>query len=154
MKLKERSTGLPPVPTREKGKSMDIFTARPQRILGNVALASLLAGVPAGAVMTLVGGLSRSFGTASWLEWAEQIGIGMLLGPFFVFLGGICLMAPTLTVFRFFGCGGPFFVYAISATASLLAMGEGAQFGAGVAVFSLSASVVFCRYAYAHQMSR
>lgn len=128
---------------------MDIFTARPNRILGNVALASLLAGVPAGAAMTVIGGLSSASITASWLEWAEQIGIGMLLGPFFVFVGGIFLMAPTLIVFRFFGCGGPFFVFATSATASLLAMGEGARFGVGVAVFSLSASIVFCRRAYA-----
>ncbi len=128
---------------------MDIFTARPQRILGNVALASLLAGVPAGAVMTVIGGLSLPSNTASWLEWAQEIGIGMLLGPFFVLLGGLFLLAPTLSVFRFFGCGGPFFVYAISATATLLAMGEGARFGVGVAVFSLSASFVFCRWAYA-----
>jgi hypothetical protein len=127
---------------------MDIFTARPRRILGNVALASLLAGVPAGVVMTVVGGLTSASGTASWLDWAQEIGIGMMLGPFFVFVGGVFLLAPTLSVFRYLGCAGPFFVYAISATASLFAMGEGAQFGVGVAVFSLSASYVFCRWAY------
>lgn len=58
------------------------------------------------------------------------------------------LLAPTLSVLRHLGHGGPFFVYAISAIASLLAMAEGLRFGLAVAVFSLSASIVFCRRAY------
>lgn len=128
---------------------MNIFTARPQKILGNVALASLLPGVPAGAVMTLIAGLFLQTKTASWLDWVQELGIGMLLGPFFVFVGGVLLLAPTLSVLRHLGNGGPFFVYAISAVASLLAMGEGLRFGLAVAVFSLSASFVFCRRAYA-----
>lgn len=127
---------------------MNIFTAPPQNILGNVALASLLAGMPSGAVMSLIAGIFLPSGTGSWLDWAQQIAIGMLLGPFFVFLGGLVLLAPTLSVFRCLGYGGPFFVYAISAIASLLAAGEGARFGVAVAVFSLSASYVFCRRAY------
>jgi len=127
---------------------MTIFTNHPQKILGNVAVASLVAGAPIGMLATIVAGVLLHPKNHSVLEWIKDLGAGLLLGPFFVFLAGIILVAPIIALLRRFGYGGPFFVYAIGVLFSLAALRDNFAFGAIVIVFALGASYVFCRGAY------
>src|SRR6185369_6921813 len=108
---------------------MTIFTARPQRILGNVALASLIAGAPIGILMTIVAGVFIQHTNHSVLEWIKELGNGLLLGPFFIFIAGLILIVPALSVLRYFGYGGPFFVYAIGMMFGLVALHDNLVFG-------------------------
>jgi hypothetical protein len=127
---------------------MTIFTGRPQKILGNVAVASLVAGAPIGLIATTLAGIFIQPKNHTVLEWLTELGKGLLLGPFFIFIAGIVLVLPILTVLRRFNYGGPFFVYAISVAFSLAALHDNLAFGAMVMIFSMSASYVFCRGAY------
>jgi hypothetical protein len=125
---------------------MSIFTARPERIIGNIALASLVAGIPAGIILALLGGLqSRDL---SAMQWLGGIGGGALLGPVLVFIAGCLLIAPLLHGLRNFGYGGPVFVYAIAIISSLAAMASDLRAGIASLVLSIPAAWVFCRRAY------
>jgi hypothetical protein len=126
---------------------MDIFTARPKKIIGNVALASLLAGPPVGVALSVLGGLLQPT-EHSMLEWAKSIGSGLLVGPFVIFIGGLVVVAPLLSLLRYFGYGGPMAVYAIATLFGLWAISDDLRFGLVVLVFSLPASYVFCRHSY------
>ena len=127
---------------------MSIFTDRPQKILGNIAVTSLVAGVPLGVFSTILAGVVLHSNNRSVVEWAKELGLGLLQGPFFVFIAGLILIAPILTVLRRFDYGGPFFVYAISVIFSLVLLHDNLAFGAMSMVFALFSSYVFCRYAY------
>lgn len=129
---------------------MEDITARPERIIGNVAVTSLLAGPPIGVALSVLGGLLEP-SEHSALEWAKNIGSGLFLGPFVLVIGGLVVLAPILSVLRYFGCGGPASVYAISLLFSLFAMSSDPRFGLGVLVFSLPASYVFCKHSYSDQ---
>lgn len=126
---------------------MDIFTAPPERIFGNVALASLVAGIPAGIVLSLLGAIA-SPGNLSPMEWLSATGEGLLLGPTFTFIGGSIFIVPTLYTLRYIDYAGPFFVYAISVIISLVMMSDGIRAGLATLLLSLPASYVFCRQAY------
>ena len=127
---------------------MKIFTAPPQRIVGNIALASLVAGGPLGILLTVIAGLVLQSEDESMIAWAKELATGLLLGPFFILIAGLVLVAPALSVLRYFGYGGPFFVYLISIVFSLYALNDSLRFGGVVLLFSMAASYVFCRYAY------
>ena len=126
---------------------MERFTAHPERIIGNVALASLLAGPPIGVLLSILAGLLEPC-QHSVLEWAKNIGGGLLIGPFVLLIGGLVVLAPILSVLRYFGYGGPAFVYIINLLFGLFAMSGDPRFGLVVLIFSLPASYVFCKYSY------
>ena len=126
---------------------MESITARPDRIIGNVAVASLLAGPPIGVAMSVLGCLLDP-SEHSALEWIKNIGGGLFIGPFVLAVGGLVVLAPILSILRYFDCGGPPAVYAITLLFSLFAMSSGPLFGLAVLIFSLPASYVFCRYSY------
>jgi hypothetical protein len=125
---------------------MDIFTARPERIIGNVALASLVAGIPVGIVLALLGALQSP--DLSAIQWLAGLGSGALLGPVLIFIAGFMLIAPLLHGLRRFGYGGPLFVYAMAAIFSLTVMASDLRSGIVSLVLSIPAAWIFCRHAY------
>lgn len=125
---------------------MSIFTSRPERIVGNIALASLVAGIPAGLVLSLLGALqSRNL---SAIQWLGGLGSGALLGPALIFIAGFVLIAPVLHGLRSLGYGGPAFVYAMAAIFSLTAMASDLRSGIASLILSIPAAWIFCRHAY------
>ncbi|WP_094711514.1 hypothetical protein [Hahella sp. CCB-MM4] len=126
---------------------MKSLTARPEKIIGNIALASLLAGPPIGVALSLLGGLLQPSGL-SVLDWIEVIVSGLFAGPFILFIAGLVVLAPTLGVLRHFGYGGPTFVYAITTLFSFFSMSSDLRLGLVSLAFSLPASYVFCKYSY------
>lgn len=126
---------------------MDQFTARPHHIIGNIALASLIAGAPVGAVFAALGGNMQPGAHTPW-EWMHGVGSGALQGICFDFVAGILIIAPALAVLRRFGYGGPIFVYAISVVLGLTALADNLRFGLVVLAFAVTASTVFCARAY------
>lgn len=124
---------------------MDLLTARPEKLFGNVALASLVAGVPVGLVFAAVGLATHP--PADSATWSASLG-SVLLAPVLVFLAGLVLL-PILYALRRFGCAGPAVVYALSILFSLALMGGDARAGLVGFALTLPASFVFCRCAYA-----
>jgi hypothetical protein len=127
---------------------METITARPHRIVGNIALASLIAGVPIGIVLSILGAVLEPAGH-SVIEKLEGIGSGALLCAAVVFVVGLIVVAPIVAGLRYLGYAGPFSVYAISAVFGLVCMSGNVRFGLAALVTGLAASHVFNRYAYA-----
>lgn len=123
---------------------MDLLTARPQNLLGNVALASALAGVPVGLVFAIVGLATHPLTERA--TWTAGVG-SVLLAPVLVFVAGVLLL-PILWALRKLGFAGPLFVYALSVLFSLVLMGSDVRAGILGLLLSLPASFVFCRCAY------
>jgi len=126
---------------------METFSARPANIIGNVALASLLAGAPLGLLISAVAAMllrQQYFG----FELFKNIALGALAGPFYVFVCGIVFIAPPLFLLRRLGYGGPFFVYAISIAIGLPFLSNGLMAGLSVLALAAAASYAFCRLAY------
>lgn len=123
---------------------MDILTARPERLFGNVALASLMAGLPAGLVFAIAGLVTQPL--LSSATWIASFG-SVLLAPVLVFIAGLVLL-PVLYALRKAGYAGPLSVYALSTLLSLVLMSSDVRAGLLGLVLSLPASFVFCRYAY------
>jgi hypothetical protein len=126
---------------------MIFFTARPLKIIGPIAISSLLAGAPIGVALSLLGGFLET-ANYSFVYWISKLGVGLLVGPFFVFAAGMILVAPALTVLRHFGLGGPFFVYAICACFSAVCLYDDVRLGILASALSLPSSLVFCRLSY------
>ncbi|MDQ3039807.1 MAG: hypothetical protein M3R16_08430 [Pseudomonadota bacterium] len=126
---------------------MELFTARPQRIVGTIALASLVAGVPIGLGASILGMVMYSTDHSA-MEVVKSLAQALLVGPFLVFICGLIFIAPALSALRYFGYGGPFFVYAISMAIGLVFLKENLLSGLMVIVMGLAASFIFCRYAY------
>jgi len=131
---------------------MDIFTAKPERVLGNLALASLVAGAPVGLVLSLLGGFLYAKEETPH-AWIAGVAEGLLLGPTLVMIGGLAFIAPLLLALRHFGLGGPFFVYAASVAVSLVALADGFNAGLVCLALSLTASYVFSLHAYANSQA-
>ena len=127
---------------------MEMITASPQRIVGNIALASVMAGVPIGIVLSILGIVLEPAGH-SVIEKLEGIGSGALLCAAVVFVVGLVVVAPIIAGLRHLGCAGPFSVYAISAVFGLVCMSTDVRFGLVALVTGLAVSHVFNRYAYA-----
>lgn len=129
---------------------MDTFSARPERIIGNVALASLAAGIPLGLLISAIEAFrhpSGPFGVAL----VESIALGALVAPVCIFLCGLIVITPALALLRRFDLGGPFFVYAISIALAVPFFANGLLPGLAALVLALAASYVFCRSAYASE---
>ncbi|MEO7324596.1 MAG: hypothetical protein ABIW82_07185 [Dokdonella sp.] len=126
---------------------MEIFTARPQRIVGNIAVASLIAGVPMGVALAILGIVSEPAGH-SLIETLKGICSGALLCPAVLFVVGMIVVAPIVAGLRHVGYAGPFSIYSISLVFGLIAIADDVRFGTIALVVSLVASHVFCRYAY------
>jgi hypothetical protein len=131
------------------------ITDRPERIFGNVALASLMTGVPIGimfAIAYLVSGLEG----ASFASASKEIA-ACLLGPtFLIFLiGGIGLGLP-LWLLRRIGMAGPAIAFGICAALGLaFAIGiDRPAVALGVIATSIACGVVFCRLTYASIATR
>ncbi|WP_386066085.1 hypothetical protein ACFJIW_16265 [Tahibacter sp. UC22_41] len=123
---------------------MDILTARPERLLGNVALASLMAGLPVGLIFAIAGLATQPL--LSSATWSAGFG-SLLLAPVLVFIAGLILL-PVLYALRKVGYAGPLSVYVLSTLFSLVLMSNDMRAGLLGLVLSLPASFVFCRYAY------
>ncbi|NZA27019.1 hypothetical protein H0E84_11580 [Luteimonas sp. SJ-92] len=126
---------------------MHMLSAHPERIIGNIALASLMVGVPVGVGLSMVGGLMQP-GGASWLDWLKGAAAGAALGPTAIFVAGMLLVAPVLALLRPLGYAGPLTVYVIASLFGTLALRDDLRLGAVVLAFALPAAFVFCRYAY------
>jgi hypothetical protein len=123
---------------------MDILTARPEKLFGNVALASVMAGLPIGLVFAIAGLVTQPLLLPA--TWTAGLG-SVVLAPVFVFIAGMVLL-PVLYALRRAGYAGPFFVYALSTLFSLVLMSSDLRAGLLGFALSLPASFVFCRYAY------
>lgn len=129
---------------------MDTFSARPERIIGNVALASLAAGIPLGLLISAIEAFrhpSGPFGVAL----VESIALGALVAPVCIFLCGLIVIMPALALLRRFDLGGPFFVYAISIALAVPFFANGPLPGLATLALALGASYAFCRSAYASE---
>ncbi|MBB1061370.1 hypothetical protein [Marilutibacter spongiae] len=126
---------------------MEGFTARPERIIGNIALASLLAGLPVGLMFSLWAGM-QAWARTPLPVWLREVGGGALMCAAVTFLAGLVLVAPSLWLLRRFGLGGPFFVHAVAVLASLAMMADQPRMGLAALALAVPASLVFCRYAY------
>lgn len=124
---------------------MDLLTARPEKLFGNVALASLVAGVPVGLVFAAVGLATHPLADSA--TWSASLG-SVLLAPVLAFLAGLVLL-PILYALRRFGFAGPAVVYGLSVLFSLTLMGSDVRAGLVAFALALPASFVFCRFAYA-----
>jgi len=132
---------------------MDTFSARPERIIGNVALASLLAGIPLGLLISSIAAFLHP-SHLSAMELVKGIALGAVVGPVYIFLCGLFVIAPALALLRHFGFGGPFFVYAISIALAVPFFANGLLPGLAVVALALSASYAFCRFAYSGEDDR
>lgn len=126
---------------------MDWFREEPDRILGNVAVASLLAGGPAGAMVGVLGGLLQAR-TVSAGDWIGGIGSGAVFGVFLAFLFGACYIAPALVVLRRFGFAGPAFVALLASLPVLALLADDARIGVASLMIATPVTWVFCRFAY------
>ncbi|MEO7757566.1 MAG: hypothetical protein ABIS07_13380 [Dokdonella sp.] len=115
--------------------------------MGNIAVASLMAGVPIGAALAILGIVSEPAGH-SLIETLKGIGSGALLCPAVLFIVGMIVVAPIVAGLRHVGYAGPFSVYSVSVLFGLIAMADDVRFGTIAMVVGLVASHVFCRYAY------
>lgn len=129
---------------------MDTFSARPERIIGNVALASLAAGIPLGLLLSAIGAFRHPSGLFG-VALAKSIALGALVAPVCIFVCGLIVITPALALLRHFGFGGPFFVYAISITLAAPFFANGLLPGLAVLALALAASYAFCRSAYASE---
>jgi len=129
---------------------MDAFSARPEKIIGNVALASLLAGLPMGLFISAIAAIFYHQ-QYSGFELFKNIALGAFAAPFYIFVCGVVVVAPLLALLRLFGCGGPFFVYAIGVSMGLPFLSNGIMSGLAVIAIALAASFAFCRFAYPGQ---
>lgn len=127
---------------------MNTFSARPEKITGNVALASLIAGIPLGLLISAIGAFRHASGLFG-VALVESIALGALIAPVGLFLCGLIVITPVLTLLRRFGFGGPFFVYAISITLAVPFFANGLLPGLAALALALTASYAFCRSAYA-----
>ena len=132
---------------------MDTFSARPEKIIGNVALASLLAGLPLGLLISAVAAI-RYQAQYAGIEIVKNIALGAVVAPVFIFVFGLVVIAPLLTLLRHFGYGGPFFVYAISIGLAVPFLSNGVLSGLAAISMALAASYVFCRFAYSDQLEQ
>ncbi len=130
---------------------MELFTRTPERILGNIAVASVLGGVPMGLALATLAALTLP-GNDTMPEFLIHIGKGALLGPILILMCGLCVIAPLMTLLRYLGYGGPFFVYAISLAVALLLFRDGWRAGLVALALGMAASYVFCRFAYLDDM--
>jgi hypothetical protein len=130
---------------------MDTFSARPENIIGNVALASLLAGMPLGLLLSAVAAIFYQ-DQYSGIEIVKNIALGAIVGPVYVFVCGLVIVAPLLALLRLLGYGGPFFVYAISIAIGVPFLSNGVLSGLAVISMAVAASYVFCRFAYSGQL--
>ncbi|GMV29127.1 MAG: hypothetical protein AMXMBFR59_12520 [Rhodanobacteraceae bacterium] len=126
---------------------MEMLTARPDNLLGNVALASLVAGVPVGLVFAAVGLATHPLGDSG--TWSASLG-SVLLAPALVLLAGLALL-PVLYALGKVGYAGPAVVYALSILFSLVLTASDVRAGLVGFALSLPASFVFCRLAYAQR---
>jgi hypothetical protein len=126
---------------------MDWLTEEPERILGNVALASLLAGGPAGALLGGLGGLLGA-SPASAADWVGGVGSGALFGVFIAFLFGACYILPALFVLRRVGFAGPASVVLLALLPVLVLLAEDARMGLVSLGIAVPVTLVFCRLAY------
>lgn len=132
---------------------MDTFSARPEKIIGNVALASLLAGLPLGLLISAVAAI-RYQAQYAGIEIVKNIALGAVVAPVFIFVFGLVVIAPLLTLLRHLGYGGPFFVYAISIGLAVPFLSNGVLSGLAAISMALAASYVFCRFAYSDQLEQ
>ncbi len=123
---------------------MDLLTARPEKLFGSVAFASVAASVPVGLLFALYGLATHPF--ASPDTWKASLG-SVLLAPVLIFVAGVLLL-PILFLLRRVGYAGPFCVYALSSLCSVVVLGSDAGAGLLSLALSLPASYVLCRHAY------
>jgi hypothetical protein len=126
---------------------MELFAARPERIIGNIALSSLYVGLPIGAVTGLVSVIQNS-SKISMLDMGKGIFGATIFLPVACFICGLILIAPALWILRHFGLGGPAFVYGISFFIGCSFFGLSLQGGFFVLAVAMACSYVFCKWAY------
>lgn len=125
---------------------MEAFAAPPEKIVGDFAFASLIAGVPIGVVLSIPGVLSEPW-SHSTIEALEETGSGALLFRAGLFIVGMIVVATIVAGRRHIGYAGPFSVYSISRVFALIATSDDRRFGTGALVIELAASHLSCRYA-------
>lgn len=126
---------------------MEMFTARPVNILGNIVHSSFLTGVPVG-IATGVYAIFFDKTITGFFEISKGLIETIVLLPVMCFLCGILLIAPALSILRYFGLGGPAFVYGISFFVSCCFFGLSMQGGFYVLGVAMACSYVFCSRAY------
>jgi hypothetical protein len=126
---------------------MELFTARPKRIIGNIALSSLYVGLPTGLITGLVSVIYNS-SDISMLDMAKGIFGATIVLPVACFICALLLIAPALWILRRFDLGGPAFVYGISFFIGSSFFGLSLQGGFYVLAVAMACSYVFCKYAY------
>jgi len=84
----------------------------------------------------------------------KNIALGAVVAPVFIFVFGLVVIAPLLTLLRHLGYGGPFFVYAISIGLAVPFLSNGVLSGLAAISMALAASYVFCRFAYSDQLEQ
>ena len=129
------------------------WTTTPWTLIGNVALASLLAGLPLGLLISAVAAI-RYQAQYAGIEIVKNIALGAVVAPVFIFVFGLVVIAPLLTLLRHLGYGGPFFVYAISIGLAVPFLSNGVLSGLAAISMALAASYVFCRFAYSDQLEQ
>ncbi|MFP7723641.1 hypothetical protein [Lysobacter sp. A3-1-A15] len=124
--------------------------AKPERIIGNVAVASLLGGVPAGAVLATMG-VAVHATPPSALDGLQAVAQSALLGPVVSFVFGALYLAPALALLRRTGFAGPLVAVVLTAV-PVAALAQDSPraglIGVGLAVPVL---LVFCRLAYGNR---
>lgn len=123
---------------------MEMLTARPENMFGNVALASVVAGIPVGLLFAVIGLATHPI--AALDTWKASLG-SVLLAPVFILVAGL-IMLPVLYGLRRLGYAGPLVVWALSGLFSIVLMSSDVRAGLLGLMLAMPASYVFCRYAY------
>jgi len=126
---------------------MELFAARPERIIGNIALSSLYVGLPVGAITGLVS-VMHSSSQISMIDMGKGIFGATVFLPVACFICGLLLIAPVLWILRRFDLGGPAFVYGISFLIGCSFFGLSLKGGFFVLAVAMACSHVFCKWAY------
>lgn len=126
---------------------MEVFTAKPVNIIGNLALSSLYAGLPIG-MATAIYALFFDSTIAGFSQISKGVVETVILLPVMCFICGIILIAPVLSMLRYFGLGGPAFVYGICFLIACSFFELSVQGGLYVMGVAMACSYVFCSRAY------
>jgi hypothetical protein len=126
---------------------MNLLTARPENIIGNIALSSLYAGLPIGTV-TAIASVIYELGSLSFLDLTKRVAGTIIFLPAACFMCGLLLIAPALLLLRHFGFGGPALVYGMSFIVGCSFFELSMQGGFYVLTVAMVCSIVFCKRAY------
>ena len=130
------------------------INARPERIFGNVALASLTVGTPIGIAFSIAYLVSGSEGAT--LAGASKEIAACVFGPILLLLlaGSVGLGIP-LWLLRRLGFAGPAIAFAFCAATGLVIAADISRPGValGVIATALIGGAAFCRFAYSTEAS-